>query len=93
LPGDPTDSVAAPDLIVTLGQVRSSLFSVAWLDGPDEVLASSDFEPNNWLNRLPIEEPDDAPPDEPNMLPPPHPDSMAPVATASTAIVPRVKRV
>ena len=30
---------------------------------------------------------------DPNMLPPPHPDSMAPVATASTAIVPRVKRV
>src|ERR1700738_22379 len=39
-----------------------------------------DFEPNSWLNRLPIDglESDEAP----NRLPPPHPDKSAP-ATAS----------
>ncbi len=79
--------------MATLGQVRS-LFSVACVDGLDEVLASCDFEPNNWLNLLPNDEPDDELPldDEPNMLPPPHPDSAAPAATASAATTARFKR-
>src|ERR1700687_1624510 len=45
-----------------------------------------DFEPNSWLNRLPIDglESDEAP----NRLPPPHPDKSAP-ATASAGAMRR----
>src|ERR1700676_3509107 len=43
-----------------------------------------DFDPNNWLNREPIEglelESDEAP----NMLPPPQPDSTAPATASAT---------
>jgi hypothetical protein len=58
------------------------------------VLASCELEPNNWPNRLPIEEePVDELPDEPpNMLPPPQPDRAAPAATASAATAARFKR-
>src|ERR1700731_966522 len=42
-----------------------------------------DFEPNSWLNLLPIDglESDDAP----NMLPPPHPERTAPTAPSASA--------
>src|ERR1700689_3692657 len=44
-----------------------------------------DFDPNNWLNREPIEglelESDEAP----NMLPPPQPDSTAPATASASA--------
>jgi hypothetical protein len=84
--------VEAPKRIATLGQVRS-LFSVAWDDGVEDVLASCDFEPNNWLNLLPIDEPDEElPDDEPNMLPPPQPASAALAATTSAATAARFKR-
>ena len=57
------------------------------------MLASCEFEPNNWLNLLPIDEPvDELPDDPPNMLPPPQPDSAVPAATASAAIAARFKR-
>lgn len=76
--------------MATLGQVNS-LFSVVWVDGADEVLASCELEPNNWLNLLPIEELEEeldeelVPPEDPNMLPPPQPDNVA-LATTSSAI-------
>src|ERR1700722_11321310 len=45
-----------------------------------------DFDPNNWLNREPIEglelESDEAP----NMLPPPQPDSTAPAPASASAM-------
>jgi len=57
------------------------------------VVASCDFEPNNWLNLLPIDELVDELPDEPpNMLPPPQPDSAVLAATASAAIAARFNR-
>src|ERR1019366_5666643 len=42
-----------------------------------------DFEPNSWLNLLPIDglESDEAP----NMLPPPQPDSRAPATPSASA--------
>ena len=84
----------APKRIATLGQ-DSSLFSIACDDGVADVVASCDFEPNSWLNLLPIEldEPvDELPDDPPNMLPPPQPDSAVLAATASAAIAARFKR-
>jgi hypothetical protein len=88
----PTASVDAPKRIATLGHVRS-LFCVDCVDGVEDVLASCEFEPNNWLNLLPIDEPVDELPDEPpNMLPPPQPDNAVLAATASTATAARFKR-
>jgi len=69
--------------MATLGQVNS-LFSVAWVEGADVVLASCELEPNSWLKRLPIELLE-APDDAPNMLPPPQPASAAAAAAISAS--------
>jgi hypothetical protein len=71
----------------------SSLFWVDCVDGADVVVASCEFEPNNWLNLLAIPEPEDEPglDEEPNMLPPPQPDKAEPATTTSAIPAARFK--
>src|SRR6185437_4761073 len=60
----------------TGGQVRSLSGAAGGAASP----TACDFEPNNWLKRSPIEEPESE--EAMSVLPPPHPDRTAP-ATAS----------
>lgn len=62
------------------------------------VVASSDFEPNNWLNLLAIPDPDEDEDeeleldDEPSKLPPPQPDRAELAITTRTIPAVRFKR-
>jgi hypothetical protein len=79
LPGVPTAKVDAPARMLTGGQL-SSLSTGGGAASP----GACDFEPNSWLNRLPIEGLESDEP--PNELPPPHPDNAAAMTPSVSAM-------